>query len=153
MIPIFEPFMDNSHPNRYRIQLNMENAYCNSKKKIWLFWTAEVNLNILKNEDQHITGKVQHVENKEQFMITIIYAKCKDYLMRFLWDSLLQLSEIDIPWCTMGEFNVITTLKYKLCGISYNMNKSFDFIATFKACGLMDLGYIGQNYTWCNQRE
>ncbi|XP_049391508.1 uncharacterized protein LOC125855898 [Solanum stenotomum] len=96
MIAILEPFADNSHLNSYRIKLNMENACCNSNGKIWLFWTAEINLNILESEDQHITGTMLHVEIKDKFLITIVYAK---------------------------------------------------------SCGLMDLGYTSQRYTWCNQRN
>ncbi|KAH0633200.1 hypothetical protein KY284_035986 [Solanum tuberosum] len=32
------------------------------------------------------------------------------------------------------------------------MNKSFDFLSAIEACGLMDLGYSGHHFTWCNQR-
>ncbi|WMV30196.1 hypothetical protein MTR67_023581 [Solanum verrucosum] len=142
MIAILEPFADNSHLNSYRIKLNMENACCNSNGKIWLFWTAEINLNILESEDQHIIGTMQHVEIKDKLLITIVYAKSKDYLRRHLWDRLIHFSNMNIPWCTIGDFNVITTPDEKQGGIPYNMNKSFEFIATIEACGLMDLGTV-----------
>ncbi|XP_049386507.1 uncharacterized protein LOC125850697 [Solanum stenotomum] len=59
---------------------------------------------------------------------------------------------MDIPWCTIGDFNVITSTEEKYGGIPYNMNKSLDFISTIEASGLVDIGYSGQHYTWCNQR-
>ncbi|KAH0665370.1 hypothetical protein KY285_026576 [Solanum tuberosum] len=92
-------------------------------------------------------------KSKISFFITIVYAKCKDYLRRQLWDRLIHFSNMNIPWCTIGDFNVITTPDEKQGGIPYNMNKSFEFIATIEACGLMDLGYTGQTYTWCNHRN
>ncbi|WMV50075.1 hypothetical protein MTR67_043460 [Solanum verrucosum] len=40
----------------------------------------------------------------------------------------------------------------KLGGLPYNMNKSFDFLSVIETCGLIDIGYSGQHFTWCNQR-
>ncbi|KAK4707378.1 hypothetical protein R3W88_033067 [Solanum pinnatisectum] len=33
------------------------------------------------------------------------------------------------------------------------MNKSLEFISVIEACGLINLGYTGLPYTWCNQRN
>lgn len=33
------------------------------------------------------------------------------------------------------------------------MNKSLEFISVIEACGLVDLGFTGQSFTWCNQRS
>lgn len=46
---------------------------------------------------------------------------------------------------------MITTQEEKKGGIMYNMNNSFDFISIIETCGLIDLGFNGQPYTWCNQ--
>lgn len=32
------------------------------------------------------------------------------------------------------------------------MNKRLEFIRILDVCGLMELGYSGQQFTWCNQR-
>ncbi|XP_015161207.1 uncharacterized protein [Solanum tuberosum] len=87
------------------------------------------------------------------FMISFIYAKCKDHLRRPLWDRLLFYANLDTPWCTIGDFNVITSIEEKLGGMPYNMNKSFEFISVLEPCGLTDLGYTGFPLTWCNQRD
>ncbi|KAH0725234.1 hypothetical protein KY284_001099 [Solanum tuberosum] len=108
---------------------------------------------VLETDDLHITCVLQHVECKEKFMTSFIYAKCKDYLRRPLWDRLMHFSSMDIPWCTIGDFNVITSTDEKQGGRPYNMNKSFEFISVIAACGLLDLGYSGQHFTWCNQRS
>lgn len=53
----------------------------------------------------------------------------------------------------LGDFNVTTSSEEKLGGMPFNMNKSFDFVSVIEACGLTDIGYNGQQYTWCNQRS
>ena len=40
-----------------------------------------------------------------------------------------------------------------LGGREYNINKSLEFISIIEASGLVDMGYHGQNYTWCNHRK
>ncbi|KAK4731480.1 hypothetical protein R3W88_024468 [Solanum pinnatisectum] len=44
-------------------------------------------------------------------------------------------------------------MEEKIGGMPYNMNKSLEFISMIEACGLIDLGYTGLPYTWCNQRN
>lgn len=115
-------------------------------------WTIDYDCTILESDDQQVTCEMKHTGNPEKFMITFVYAKCKDELRRTLWDRFIHLSTVKIPWCTMGDFNVITSIDEKKGGIPYNMNKSFEFISVIEASGLIDLGYSGSQYTWCNNR-
>ncbi|KAG5576483.1 hypothetical protein H5410_056617 [Solanum commersonii] len=143
MIAILEPFADNSHLNIVRIQLQIDQA---------LFWSGEITGNNHENSEQHIIGEFKHSVLTERFMVSLIYAKCQEHMRRPLWDRLLHYASRDIPWCTIGDFNVIKNIEEKLGGMPYNMNKSFDFISVIEACGLIDLGYTGLPFTWCNQR-
>ncbi|KAG5605816.1 hypothetical protein H5410_027308 [Solanum commersonii] len=130
-----------------RIQLQMDHVVSNPNGKIGLFWSTEIIGHILENHEQHITGNFKHPNLTEQFMISFIYAKCKDHMRRPLWDRLLFYASIDVPWCTTGDFNVVTSIEEKLKGMSYNINKSFKFISVIEACGLTDLGYTGLPFT------
>ncbi|KAG5605885.1 hypothetical protein H5410_027377 [Solanum commersonii] len=130
----------------------MDNAVSNPNGKIWLLWSSEITGNIHENSDQHITGEFKHSDLTERFMVSFIYAKCKEHMRRPLWDKLLHYASRDIPWCTIGDFNVITNIEEKLGGMPYNKNKSFEFINVIEACGLIDLEYTGPPFTWCNQR-
>lgn len=104
LIAILEPFSDNSQLNSYIIQMGMDNAVCNPNGKIWLFWTSDYTCNIMENDEQHITCDLQHMEVSGNFIISFIYAKCRDHLRRPLWDRLLHFSDLDKPWCTIGDF-------------------------------------------------
>ncbi|KAG5606082.1 hypothetical protein H5410_027574 [Solanum commersonii] len=152
MIVVLEPFADNSQLNTVRVHLQMEHAVSNSNGKNWLFWSNAITVKIHENSEQHITGDFKHSDLTEGFMVSFIYAKCKEHMQRPLWDSLLQYASLDIPWCTIGDFNVITNIEEKLGGMPYNMNKSFEFIGVIEACGLTGLGFTGIPFTWCNQR-
>ncbi|XP_055835119.1 uncharacterized protein LOC129903596 [Solanum dulcamara] len=153
IIAILEPFSDSIQIQYFRNQLNMDHAISNPNGKIWLFWTKDIDCRILENEEQLITYEFNHVMNPNQFIVTFVYAKCKDHLRRPLWDSMLQQSATSLPWCTLGDFNVITDPQEKLGGVTYNMKKSLEFISIIEACGLQDLGFCGQRYTWSNQRD
>ncbi|WMV30203.1 hypothetical protein MTR67_023588 [Solanum verrucosum] len=107
-----------------------------------------------RNCDQQITREINHTEAPDTYIKTFVYAKCKEYLRKPLWDKLLHFADTRdaTPWCTVGDFNVITNTDEKLGGIPYNMKKSIEFIGVIEACGLMDLGFNGPRFTWSNQR-
>ncbi|KAK4706802.1 hypothetical protein R3W88_033634 [Solanum pinnatisectum] len=131
----------------------MDQATSNCNGKIWVFWNKDVDCAVKEEDEQQITCTIRHNEIHEQFSITFVYAKCKDFLRRPLWDRMLhQASGNNRPWCSVGDYNVITTIEEKLGGVPYNMKKSLDFIATIEACGLIDLGFSGQKFTWSNKR-
>jgi len=111
MIAILKPFADTSQLNIVRIQIQMDHAVSNPNGKIWLFWSNEITGSIHENCEQHITGDFKHADLTERFLMSYIYAKCKDHLRRPLWDSLLLYANMDIPWCTIGDFNVMTSIE------------------------------------------
>lgn len=85
------------------MHLNMVHGYYNHNGKIWIFWITDYACNIIEADEKHVTSEFKHVECTEKFIILFIYAKCKDHLIRPLWDRLLQFSNLDSPWCTIGD--------------------------------------------------
>ena len=96
---------------------------------------------------------MKHNELQYQFTSTFVYAKFKDHLRRHLWNKMIRKDTLnDNPWCTVGDFNVITSLEEKQGGLPYNMMKNVDFIEVIEACGLFEFGYSGHKFTWSNKR-
>lgn len=56
----------------------------------------------------------------------------------------------NVPWCTVGNFNVITSTEEKLEGIPYNIKKSFEFIIAIE--GHRHTDFSGQSFTSCNNK-
>ena len=52
-----------------------------------------------------------------------------------------------------GDFNEITHPDEKLGGPERDARQMKDFKECLSRCGLFDLGFVGQRYTWCNGRE
>ncbi|KAH0725048.1 hypothetical protein KY284_000913 [Solanum tuberosum] len=132
----------------------MDHAVSNINGKMWLFWNSDISCFVLEADDQQVTCEISHTEIQGNYIKTFVYAKCKDYLRKPLWDRLLHIADNrdTTPWCTVGDFNVITDIDEKLGGIPYNMRKSLEFIGVIEACGLMLLGFNGPKFTWSNQR-
>ncbi|TMW81702.1 hypothetical protein EJD97_008293, partial [Solanum chilense] len=97
LIAILEPFTNHSQIESYRLQLLMNKSHSNPNNKIWLFWTNEVIYNILESSEQHITCEISHDDCSEKFLMTFVYAKCKDHLRKLLWESMLKWSAINYP--------------------------------------------------------
>ena len=153
MIAILEPFSNSTQLDFYRMKIGMDYGHSNPNNKIWLFWSNEVVCKILDSDQQQITCEVKHEKCSESFLMTYVYAKCRDQLRKPLWDSMLKWSATVHPWCILGDFNVISSAQEKLGGREYNIRKSLEFINIIDSCGLIDMGYNGQPYTWCNHRN
>lgn len=97
--------------------------------------------------------EMKHVEDGNTFNLTVVYVKRKPMLRRTLWDALRHKSSIyTIPWCVIGDVNVIALVKENIRGIPYQMSKCMDFLSMIEDSGLVDLGYYGHKYTWSNGR-
>ncbi|KAG5606126.1 hypothetical protein H5410_027618, partial [Solanum commersonii] len=89
-------------------------SICNDNGKIWVFWKNDIDCVLLRSDDQHMTCEFRHVECAELFIIFFIYAKCRYNLRAPLWNTLRHRSTTTSLWCTVGDFNVVTTLEEKL---------------------------------------
>ncbi|KAG5598514.1 hypothetical protein H5410_029884 [Solanum commersonii] len=100
----------------------------------------KVNCKVVEEDEQQVTCDITHNELHTQFTSTF------DRLLHFAFEK------TNSPWCSVGDFNVITSIEEKLRGVPYNMRKRLEFIDVIEACGLLDLGFSGQKFTWSNKR-
>ncbi|XP_059284932.1 uncharacterized protein LOC132038261 [Lycium ferocissimum] len=97
---------------------------------------------------------MSHSVSGKHFFITSIYAKCTAAERKDLWFSLENVYlQVDGPWCLCGDFNVILNPTEKLGGKPHRMYKSLDFSSCMDNCELTDIGFMGPNFTWCNNRR
>lgn len=97
----------------------------------------------------HITCDIKHNGLLNQFTITLVYEKCKDHLTKTMWDKMLQQSvENYKSLCVVDDCNVINDIDKKLGHVPHYMRRSMEFICVIEACGLVDIGFNGQRFTW-----
>ena len=56
-----------------------------------------------------------------------------------------------LPWLCAGDFNEILRSHEKKCGRARPEVQMRDFHETLDECGFVDLGFIGQKFTWCKR--
>ena len=60
--------------------------------------------------------------------------------------------QCDMPWLVFGDFNEIVNSDEKLGWLERDASQMEMFRECLTECGLADLGFVGQHFTWCNGR-
>lgn len=60
--------------------------------------------------------------------------------------------QCDMLWVVFGDFNEIMHAEEKLGWLERDATQMWEFRECLSNCGLTDLGFMGQCYTWCNGR-
>lgn len=69
------------------------------------------------------------------------------------WDLIRSLAaKSDLPWCIIGDFNDLRFAREKRGGREHPHNLLSGFENTICDCNLIDLGYVGEMYTWEKSR-
>ncbi|XP_057444482.1 uncharacterized protein LOC130736702 [Lotus japonicus] len=70
-----------------------------------------------------------------------------------LWQHLIYLrSTINVPWFIIGDLNEVLHPS-KVRGGEFIASRASKFADTVEACGLVDLGMVGGNFTWFQKRN
>ncbi|KAK4708984.1 hypothetical protein R3W88_029909 [Solanum pinnatisectum] len=85
-IALMEPFQGPQELEQYKRKLGMDNAYCNSSYKIWLFWVDDWKGQVVRDNGQYLTVKFSR--NSFEVLITTIYARCAAIKRLELWEEL-----------------------------------------------------------------
>ncbi|KAG6491482.1 hypothetical protein ZIOFF_052833 [Zingiber officinale] len=102
--------------------------------------------------------KFLHLELSSQLfpssmIVTVVYAKCTRLERSLLWESLEELRpEGDRLWLVGGDFNVISSMEEHSAGVLARPGAMEDFNNFIMLAGLVDAGFVGDRYTWTNNR-
>ena len=89
-----------------------------------------------------------------QAVLSFVYAKCSIVDRRELWQQLHVLSQtISMPWMIGGDFNTILYANEKLGGNPPEVRSMDDFHEAISLANLIDAGFLGSKFTWCNNQE
>nr|XP_016467319.1 PREDICTED: uncharacterized protein LOC107789954 [Nicotiana tabacum] len=134
--------------------LGFQHCISNYNGQIWYFWNINCDSIFIAEDEQHITIKFEDGVNNHGSYISAVYAKCTSTERKDLWNSLEQDNlSIDGPLYIGGDFNVITNPDKKLGRRPYMVHRCLNFINCMDNCGVIDIGFSGSKFTWCNNRR
>jgi len=149
-IALMEPFQSPSELDQYKRKLGFENAGVNCSG-IFFFWREDWEGDIILDTVHQVTLKFSR--NGQNFLISVIYARCNAIDRLELWDELGNFVDMDrCPWIIGGDFNVILNEEEKLGGLQFTQNEAMDFAAFISNNALIEVRFSGSKYTWWNGR-
>lgn len=82
------------------------------------------------------------------------YYGCPKRSRRISWDILRGLAgESLLPWCILGDFNDMMDVGEKRGCREQPLSLLSGFTEALHDCGLVDLGFVGEKFTWERSRE
>lgn len=151
LIVIVEPMVAlSSLPYNARM-LGFSQFCANCANKIWVFWADTIHASMLRDHAQCLSFSFTFPALPHPICGSFVYVKNTRIERRCLWDELLAVDAmIDMPWFVGGDFNVIKARSEKLGGASPNLNTLEEFNDCLLDCGLLDVPFTGNPFTWTN---
>ncbi|XP_026377705.1 uncharacterized protein LOC113272003 [Papaver somniferum] len=119
-----------------------------------LLWKSGFTLNIVQSTDKMIHTTISYDPSKPEFLATFLYGSTYHDEKIAQWNHIDSIgADINLPWVLIGDLNITmfaherstntrqTTIKYPI--IQQVIDRS----------DLIDLGYIGAQFTWSNRQS
>jgi hypothetical protein len=145
----------NDLPRRWLISLNLKVFALNSRPNLlpnlWCLCNLSINPTILALDDQQVSFSIS--EHDKTFAISAVYASTNYLTRRKLWNALnLLQSQHNLPWCFIGDFNVILGAHEHKGRFSPARLPIEDFQQWSDFSNLIHLHTRGAEFTWNNGR-
>ncbi|CAM8962958.1 unnamed protein product [Rhodiola kirilowii] len=115
-----------------------------------LWWREEVNVQILSFSKYHIDARI---DGERIERVTLFYGEPVTGRRGLTWSLLKRLNELyEYPWLIMGDFNEVCFSWEVRGGRVRGEWQMRAFRETLIDCGLYDLGYTGNPFTFSNRR-
>lgn len=118
-----------------------------------LFWKEGINVELYNYSKYHIDVEIIERDGF-RWRLTGIYGEPAANKKENTWRLLRNLNaQMERPWLCLGDFNEILHNHEKRGGQPRNQIHLDRFKETLEYCGLRDLGYEGDKYTWRNHNH
>ncbi|KAF5447348.1 hypothetical protein F2P56_032905 [Juglans regia] len=117
-------------------------------------WNDYVNVNLLSYSQNHISLSVNTNMVNQTWTLTGFYGDHVTGRRKLSWALLRALQPADDhPWLCLGDYNEILSNGEKVGGALRPLSQMEEFRIALLDTGLHDLGFKGDQFTWCNNRE
>jgi len=118
-----------------------------------LLWNLETKVEVQNFSRRHINATVLDEKTGNLWNFTGFYGNPETARRSESWAILRFLSKINpAPWLCVGDFNEITNVGEKSSSSYRSPRQMQEFKKVLEDCQLLDLGYEGPRFTWCNGR-
>ena len=118
-----------------------------------LIWKEGTEVLLKSCSHSHIDVVVRDGSMQNPWRATGFYGHPDASKRSISWQLLEALkNQCSMPWIVFGDFNEITHQYEKLGWKEREPNQMEGFRESLSKCGLFDLGFVGQRFTWCNER-
>nr|XP_023911327.1 uncharacterized protein LOC112022938 [Quercus suber] len=119
-----------------------------------LLWKEGVDVRFKSCSNAHIDVVVRESPSSPVWRATGFYGQPESEKRYISWQLLEVLGDqCEMPWIVFGDFNEIVFSHEKSGGSERDSKQMENFRDCLDKCGLFDLGYVGQRFTWCNGRH
>ena len=117
-----------------------------------LFWKKSIHIEVLSSLPNHVDTIVGN-SGEDRWRFTGIYGFTDSRRKQETWSLLRQLHRrLSLPWLCVRDFNEIIWSHEKLGRGLRQENMMKAFREVLDECGLMDLGFSSEKYTWKGKR-
>lgn len=122
-------------------------------EELALLWLDNLNWNVVYNSNW-IIGINTTSKFGTPYSIWFCYCSAYNSLRGDFWRVLSDLVKTgNIAWVCMGDFNDVLDQFEKLEGRYVNGKSHFHLRNFISKVGALDLGFMGNNFTWCNKKS
>ncbi|KAL0416624.1 UNVERIFIED_CONTAM: hypothetical protein Slati_3494300 [Sesamum latifolium] len=118
-----------------------------------LLWNKDMVVQLYSFSNNHIDVDILDGTSIANWRFTGFYGELDASRRREVWEKLIRLSrQSDAPWLCAGDFNEIL-MQLENTGVPRPMWQIEDFRRALNYSDLIDLGFKGARFTWCNRRQ
>nr|XP_027103110.1 uncharacterized protein LOC113724399 [Coffea arabica] len=150
---VCEPKMDASRFDWIRQRLGFDGCCPTNDGRLVVFHSSEFSCSIVGQSSQYLALRVTHSQMSIEVVGVFVHAACSVSDRRELWAGLCALQVLGLPLLFHGDFNVILYAEEKRGGRPFRRAESEDFHAFIQDLDLTDVGFSGNLFTWCNNRQ
>lgn len=119
---------------------------------IALLWRNEGGIKVTSSCNNYIDFEVTH-DQLGRWRYTGYYGFPERGRRVDSWNMMRNMASMStLPWCLIGDFNDMVTLDEKKGGVRLPRMLLAGFSEAIEDCGLVDLGFTGERFTWKKSR-
>lgn len=131
------------YPNSHRIEASGFSG------DLWLLWKDPLVVSPLVNHKQFVHVEILNTDLNRACLFTGVYGSPNPIMRTLLWTHLGKLADsAKLPWLLAGNFNTTLHPSERSRGAQSMKAGCRHFQELMLNSGLIDLGYIGPNFTW-----